>query len=509
MENQIQSALNETNADSIDLVREFNSLALEWCRRRVSPQTGYLHYCYHPEEVSRHDTIPVLENVCYAYALLKSRTAENIVEAKRLIQALLPFQSNQGSNDKGNFPIYIHEYPACKDRFLAYDILPFFYRILSEYSLVIGSDLLEKLKVSTKSLIYSCEEVYDETKTSYVASVKLGASLMAFAKFFHEGEYEKRGKVILQRALDMGATKEWYSVSDLGNIIMSLQLVYPSIACSPWRAFWDHLTRTYHTELATYTGPSLEEFWWKGESQVSLYHYMMANYNHKIPKALLNEDAFAICACAVQKCEDVLLKKQYPIQLKESSKELVWKSFQEQDLTATLFDHSLDKTESRWKGATPCKLLWKALSGYGSLVVQGGNYQTLVGCLTSSSISLEYVLSEEYDIEDREKRREVVLALDRAPHHIVTVNGQPATTFVFGDIITIRSGAFCFEVVFHFRGGKGEFMGHIMPGNRASQMASKYENRFEAYDRLFFLRTLRRESDCRIGVTITMKRVDE
>jgi hypothetical protein len=128
--------------------------------------------------------------------------------------------------------------------------------------------------------------------------------------------------------------------------------------------------------------------------------------------------------------------------------------------------------------------------------------------VTDSEITLDYLLSEEFNLEDKERSREVILAIDRSAAHSLFVNGRKATTFVFGDILKIESDRLTFEVTFKLVDGEGDFIGHIMPGNRACQIAAKNENRFEAYDTLFFFRTLRRSPHCRITVKIKVKRYE-
>ncbi len=51
----------------------------------------------------------------FALALLRSRTTENILEAKAIVDNLLHFQLKEGPS-AGNFPKYLHEYPNCKQR---------------------------------------------------------------------------------------------------------------------------------------------------------------------------------------------------------------------------------------------------------------------------------------------------------------------------------------------------------------------------------------------------------
>jgi hypothetical protein len=119
-------------------------LAVQAGRKRQSPQTGYVHYCY--EGVDRHDTIPILENFFFALALLRTRIAENVLEGKALLEKLLAFQA------EGNFPVYLHEYPHCRDKKMGRRIYPALYWILNDFHSVLGElkprleTVLEKLE---------------------------------------------------------------------------------------------------------------------------------------------------------------------------------------------------------------------------------------------------------------------------------------------------------------------------------------------------------------------------
>jgi hypothetical protein len=87
-------------------------LAMRAGRARQSPQTGFVHHSYEsPERGS--ETIPVYENFCFALALFRTKIAENVLEAKTLLERLFAFQTTSG------FPVYLHEFPHCKSHALS------------------------------------------------------------------------------------------------------------------------------------------------------------------------------------------------------------------------------------------------------------------------------------------------------------------------------------------------------------------------------------------------------
>ena len=89
-----------------DLVKK---IAMSAAKKRISSQTGFIHYWRDDPYLSRQDTIPSVENFIHAYALFRTKTVEHIQEGKALLEKLLAFEVD------GNFPIYLHEFPKCAD----------------------------------------------------------------------------------------------------------------------------------------------------------------------------------------------------------------------------------------------------------------------------------------------------------------------------------------------------------------------------------------------------------
>ncbi len=116
---------------------ELNLLA---AKELLSAQTGYIHYHYDTRQ--KGDTIPLLENFCYVLALFRSRLADPIQEGKTLLEKLLAFEVD------GNFPVYLHEYPQCKDRDFSLEILPVFHWLLKDFRAVLTEPLAERLDMA-------------------------------------------------------------------------------------------------------------------------------------------------------------------------------------------------------------------------------------------------------------------------------------------------------------------------------------------------------------------------
>jgi len=120
-----------------DLKRKPVELALLAAQKRVSPRTGFVHFCTEEPFGEISDTIPLLENFYYAHALFRSKLAQNIIEGRKLLEKLLAFEV------AGNFPCYLHEYPVCRDSELSSALLPVFFTLMRDFGSFV-EDLLDK-----------------------------------------------------------------------------------------------------------------------------------------------------------------------------------------------------------------------------------------------------------------------------------------------------------------------------------------------------------------------------
>ncbi len=115
-------------------------LAIKAGRARQSPLTGFVHHNYENSERAS-ETIPVYENFCFALALFRTKSVENILEAKALLERLFAFETHEG------FPIYLHEFPQVKSRRLEQKLSIVAQFFLRDFSSVLGDFLRSKLEM--------------------------------------------------------------------------------------------------------------------------------------------------------------------------------------------------------------------------------------------------------------------------------------------------------------------------------------------------------------------------
>lgn len=470
-----------------DTIRQLHELALRCGRNRQSKQTGYIHLCYHPDEDDKHDTIPVVENFLFALALLQSRTTEHIIEARTLLEKLLHFQTADG-----NFPVYIHEYPHCRDRFLGTHILPAFYWIHKTFSSVLGSDFLLKFTQATQSLLrYNLKM---DKQAPYHLAIKLAACANGFANLWKT------------EATSVEAPREtsaWYCPSSIGDILTGLQIVYPSLSNTPWNPFWQHLISTWHEPSGTYSGPPLREFQQGFEPQATLYDLYLGYFSGHISERALIDNPFHLYAALIAPTNERIPSTS--TQATGKIEDCQWQIQRNNGYIFTLLEQQEPGRLCPDRGRHIFRLSWGNRKRVHTLVCQGGNSSHTTFKTSNNIIELFFELKDVIPSEDREKNREIQFFFDMTENPEIIIQDVAATTFQLGDVVTIRSAGLQFTMQFTLEHGQGQFFGHLMPGNRPAQLPLKGPQKFNAYDWQLFLRTVRRDVPCRIKLRMEIQ----
>lgn len=117
--------------------------------------------------------------------------------------------------------------------------------------------------------------------------------------------------------------------------------------------------------------------------------------------------------------------------------------------------------------------------------------------VSGSPDQLELKLSTEVPIDDA---FEVAFFLNYHPDHQISVEGERANTFQMGETVIIVSPTQTIRL--QFESENGHFFGHILRGNRPSQLACRGKKRFDAYDWKIALRTISRNQTCTVRVKV-------
>lgn len=475
--------------ERIKALKQVYDLALGTARSWQNPQTGWIHYCYHLEDEDNHFPIPVYESFLYALALMKSKVGDNVQEAKQLLEKLLHFQTDL-------FPTYLHEFPKCKDKWIGIQLLPVYAYIFEGFHHVLGENLKQSLRNSMEKMIsYSLQQL-DEHPPVYHLGVKLGGTLLALGRAFQKEEWKNEGEKLLQKALDSEDKRAWLSPSMMGEMLVGLFLGYPQLKDSPWGPFWKNVCEAWSVRVGAFAGPAWREYQVGYEPQTTLYDLFMAVFSGHFPYRAFVDHPVQLQGVLIPESTEVFPHNEHEL-WQES-----WVVQHREKYSLGVMSKTIEVPEAWQKGYIPFKVMWGDLNRYRSLVLQGGNCKTIAYELNEKGVDLIIELDDSQQ-EKEEKHREICLFTECYPGDQLLVSGNQATTFKLNESVTLHNDDRHFQLTFQQIQGSGEFMGHIMRGNRPSQINTKGKYRTEAFDWMIFIRSVRRSGTCRFVVSFT------
>lgn len=469
-----------------------NDWALHAGRSLQSKQTGWVHY-YYGESKQPFDTVPLLENGLFILALFRSRLMEQVQEGKDLLSRLLHFQNFVEGESRGNFPVYLHEYPRCTDGAAGLQLLAPFYWILHSFSSVLGTALKDRLNESVRSILEYTLTEHQRKNFPYFFALRLAAAQAAFGKLWGKAEWENEGMEKLE-SLVQNQLEGWSTTKQLGEILVGLQMIYPSLANSPWNLLWKRMEETWHFSTGSYVGPSIREWQEGGEPMPNLYDLWGGYFSGQFSHRAKTISPFHLFGALIHPTIDRFSKLQSNIQKGH------WKIVLHPDCCINLMEKTFPLAQSVEKTYTPFRLIWGDLNRVHSFICQGGTFKRAFFSDGEESVDLFF------DLEDpTDEKKEVQFFLDYQTGIRFTLNGLAANTFELGEKLELNIPGRPLSLKFDLVEGEGQFLGHVMRGNRSSQINLKGENRFQSYDWTLFLRTIRRQGKCRLRASITYR----
>lgn len=426
--------------------RKVVELCLKECRRRLSSQTGYIHYCYEAHEEEVHHTIPVLENFTYALALFRTKTAENISEAKELITKLFVFEVN------GNFPVYLHEFPTTRDPNLSAHLLPVFYHLFQEYHQVLGEEFTALLNKKIAKILKYLTKCADEKMLSKPAEAKFRAYTSQLEQF----DFIPK------------SPKEW------ADYIVSLQM-QPSLSDLYER--YEQVAKCWHKYMCSYVGVFHQFHQDKNEPLVTLYDLFMGQfYQHFSSRSVQSHP--------VQMQASLVYDAPFQLPIIHPEKKYITRFQPDERLSFIMFWGSEKHTHSLVCDRKKCRIN-----------IKNEHYVELIFALPDEVPYIEDALTE------------LAFYLNINESNKIFINGQKATTFALGDHVEIQSSGLSITLVFSSLEEDNRFMGHLALSNRPGQLALKGSNVYEAYDWRISLRTLERTPLSHIKVKMLIKEI--
>ena len=420
--------------------RKMVELALDAGRKRQSPQTGLVHFCYESES-NIHDTIPLFENACFALALFRSRLSENVLEGKEIIEKILSLRI------EGNFPVYLHEYPICKSRNFSFQVLPVFFYLQNEFTNILGESLTNKLQSAISAILTHASNLREQNILPKGADAKCRAVLQS-EEFF---------------AWQPCSSVEW------GDFLLAYQM-YSFTREAPIEVL-ERASSFWNGDVLSYIGKEKRFMQDKGEPLLTLYDLFMGGLFHTYSDRMFHDQPLHLQASLIYP-----FSKELPLQKTESSFVL---SPMEED---------------------PQRILWGEKSFLHSLVWEGKNC-AVERKISTEGIDLFFTLPAIIP-EAEDEHMEISLYVNLHEKNAVSLSTGKGMVFPPEEILHIRSFPISWKVSFEVMEGAGRYVGHLSRGNRASQIATKGENRFEAYDYRIAIRTVQRESNAKIKVSL-------
>jgi hypothetical protein len=425
-----------------DLKRKLIELNLTAGRSAQSPQTGYIHLNY--ESVDRHDTIPLLENFCFALALFRSRLSDLVLEGKTLLEKLLVFEV------EGNFPVYLHEYPQCKDRDFNLSLLPVFHWLLTDFRIALGELLAVRLEMLIGRILLHDYKMHAQRPLCKSSEWRL-----------------KSYTTQAPPAWTPSSPEEW------AEALISCQMAH-SRGIKPVGILEQALLQ-WHPQLSVYIGPQYHD---RGEPKVTLLDLFMGHFYSLYSERALLDRRSHLLASLIQP--------------------------QERSPCGPIADFSACL---RVPCEVPCHAIFPA-SEQPYALYWGTPEKLNSFCLnckfmhcgierTGDTVEFTIALPPKTSL-DSQDTVELAFFMNLIPDQEILIQGAKATTFQLGDSLTLLSAEMHLQLEILLEKGEGSFFGHILRSNRPTQRGKHLK--YETYDWQIALRTIRRSEECTLKV---------
>jgi hypothetical protein len=478
-----------TNNEHLSMRRQLVDRALEWGRRRLSAQTGFIHFHAQSLDPEPHQAIPLVENSYFALALIRSHIAEQVQQGKEVIKRLLAFQGKEG-----NFPLYLHDYPLCQDRKMGVELLTAWHVILREYHSILGTELLQKLVNACHQLLYFCYQS-DVSKPYYAPLALRLAALLSM-----EGRKEE-AQAIFQR-LEQNPSeydKLWSGSQTLGHFLLAYHIAPQGLPERFLQEGFQRFQHRFHPHASVYVGPAVNELQNGEEPDLTLSELFLNAWKGRLPLRALRDHPVQLLGALFFEKPEMLEESTLPVVTTGEMDQNPWLICQKEHYAYSALMQT-NYAALQHKGFHLFRAVWPAEEPMRihTMVCQGAKGEV---SYQQREKGLDWLFQlPPAAPEESDRAREVCFAVNRHSELQVLVNGHKASLFYFGDTLEITSGKLRFKMVFEKVKGEGDFTGHLMPGNRLAQIANKGTLKYEAFDLLIFMKTLRRSSDCHIVV---------
>jgi hypothetical protein len=477
-----------------DITRHIIERAVQSARSLLSPQTGFVHY--HPNVLDGQSaqSIPIYENLLYCLALFRTKTHDNIQEAKILFEKLAFFQQlDRDLECFGSFPLYLHEFPFCRDYLQSVKCIAPLYWIYKDYHHVIPETSRAKLKRSLFALVEFCTLLLKEIRLPLWARIKAIASSMAVAHLFDQTDLIEKAKQLLP-TLDLSKdASSWNDPQNLAELVSSFHMIKDLIDASYFVPLWEHISYCFAYESKTYVGPGVHiEQQGKIAKTVLLDYYMWA-FTQQIrkDKDIVGIDALQGASVFPENC---LKPIALPIHTSGITDQFSWLVHQEKEWAFSCIRGSCEPQNTF--GFFP----FYFVAGPHSLCMQ--LFKGEVESFSYEGSKLLFIINFSPDIflEGKDKNKMLSICLDDTNQNKILVEGIAATTFELENSLTIELGSLRLSCTMRLFEGAGRVMGHISRANRSAQLLARGKDKYSAFDQMIALRAIRGNEALKIRI---------
>ncbi len=181
----------------------------------ISPETLLVHLSPLSDryDAGYAESIPIEENILYALLLLRMKTQESVLLAKKQLTILLRYQNNDGS-----FPVTVTEFGTVSDWTPSFRMLVPFVQILIDFQSVLGSDICYAIESACEKLFSWCSACID-----IPVNFKNPLHSFLFAsigiKKYPDAHPHDRYLLLCQEAIQQFTARNWsFDMSLLGSI---------------------------------------------------------------------------------------------------------------------------------------------------------------------------------------------------------------------------------------------------------------------------------------------------
>jgi hypothetical protein len=413
----------------------------EFAKKRISPQTGFLHLFTETPSAVEQNTIPLLENMYYVLGLFRTRLSDPIIEGKLILEKLLAFEV------EGNFPIYLHHYPSCKDRSLSIHMLPVFYYLLHDYRQVLGKELTRKLEDLTARIVTHAEKIRAEKPLPFSAEVKF----LCFTK-----------QLIAKLPASSQEWGEYLLALHMSEDVLLIQQELKKAA-----SFWNSHLGVYIAEGKAH--PQDGYF-----PKATLFDLFMAVQTGAFSEQVLSNHTLCLSGSLVH-----AFSPDSPLPFQEDSLAIL----------------------SHPEGKSLISFFWKENGHLRSMSLQAP-LGTHTAEKTEQGMKISFTYPEEIPGEENEV--EIGLYLDASQKVALLVNGAPGSTFALTDTVAIATETSHIPINISLV-GEGKLYGQLSKANRSSQTRKEG---YEAYDWKIGLRTIQRDANLKLSIEMELSEIE-